>query len=44
MRLGAGREGGDLFMADVNPLDLALSSQRVGTPIEAVADDAVDSA
>jgi hypothetical protein len=43
MRLGAGREGGDLFMADVNPLDLALSSQRVGQPIEAVADNAVDS-
>ncbi len=24
MRLGAGREGGDLLVADVDPLDLAL--------------------
>ncbi len=42
MRLGAGRECGDLFVADVDPLDLALSSQRIGQPIQAVADDAMD--
>src|SRR5580692_11674799 len=42
MRLGAGRECGDLLVADVDPLDLALSSQRIGQPIQAVADDAVN--
>ena len=42
MRLGTGREGRDLLVSDVDPLDLALSSQRIGQPVEAVADDAVD--
>jgi hypothetical protein len=31
-----------LFVADVDPLDLALASQRIGRPVQAVADDAVD--
>src|SRR5882757_841110 len=42
MRLGARRKGRDLLMTDVNPLDLALSPQRIGEPVQAVADDAVD--
>jgi hypothetical protein len=43
VRFGAGREGRDLFVPDVDPLDLTLSSQSVGQAIEAVADDAIDS-
>jgi hypothetical protein len=43
MGLGAGCEGGDFLMPDMNPFDLALAAQRVGEPVEAVADDAVDS-
>src|SRR5260370_41188638 len=31
-----------LFVADMHPLDLALSSQRIGQPIQTVADDAMD--
>src|SRR5580700_8391457 len=42
MRLGTRREGRDLLVPDVHPLDLALAPQRVGQPIQAVADDAVD--
>ena len=42
MRLGTRREGRDLLVPDVDPLDLALAPQRVGQPIQAVADDAVD--
>ena len=42
MRLGAGREGGDLLVPDMDPLDLALPAERVGQPVQAVADDAVD--
>jgi hypothetical protein len=42
MRLGTSREGRDLLVPDVHPLDLALAPQRVGQPIQAVADDAVD--
>lgn len=42
MRLGTRREGRDLLMTDMNPLDLALAPQRVGQPVQAVADDAVD--
>ena len=42
MRFGAGRESGNLFMPDMNPLDLGLPAQRVGQPIQAVADDAID--
>jgi hypothetical protein len=42
MRLGAGRKGGDLLVPDMDPFDLALASDRVGQPVEAVANDAVD--
>src|SRR5262249_21106619 len=42
MRLGAGRERGDLLVPDVDPLDLSLAPQGVGQPIEAVAHDPVD--
>ena len=42
MRLGTGREGGDFFVPDMDPLDLALAAQRFGQPIQAVADDAID--
>ena len=42
MRLGAGREGRDLFVAHVHPFDLALAAQRVGQPVQAVADDAIN--
>src|SRR5712672_1991228 len=31
-----------LLVADVDTLDLALTPQRIGQPVEAVADDAVD--
>jgi hypothetical protein len=42
MRLGAGRESGDLLVPDVNPVDLALPSDGVGQTVEAVADDPLD--
>src|ERR1700733_10933240 len=42
MRLGAGRERGDLLVPDVDPLDLALPAQGVGEAVEAVADNAID--
>ena len=42
MRVGAGREGRDLLVADVQPLDAAMAPQRVGKTVQAVADDAVD--
>ncbi len=42
MRLGARRESCDLLVAHVDPLDLALAPQRVGQPVQAVADDAID--
>ena len=42
MRLGAGREGRDLLVPDMDPLDLALAAERVGQTVQAVADDAVD--
>src|SRR5580700_7731720 len=42
MRLGTRREGRDLLVPDVDPHDLALAPQRVGQPIQAVTDDAVD--
>ena len=42
MRLGAGRERGDLLVPDMNPLDLALPTNGIGQTVEAVADDAVD--
>ena len=42
MRLGAGGERCHLLMPDMNPFDLALAAQRVGQPVETVADDAVN--
>jgi hypothetical protein len=42
MGLGTGGKCGNLLVADMNPLDLALAAQGVGQPIEAVADDAVN--
>ena len=42
MRLGTSREGRDLLVPDVDPLDLALSPQRVGEAVEAIADNAID--
>jgi hypothetical protein len=32
----------DLLVPDVDPLDLALSPQRVGQAVEAIADNAID--
>src|SRR5208282_2564989 len=42
MRLGARGEGGDLLVADMQPLDLSLTANGVGQAVKAVADDAVD--
>jgi hypothetical protein len=42
MRLGTSREGRDLLVPEVDPLDLALSPQRVGEAVEAIADNAID--
>ena len=42
MRVGAGGEGGDFLVADVQPVDPAMAAERVGEAVEAVADDAVD--
>ncbi len=37
--LGAGREGRDFFMPDVDPFDLALAPYRVGHAVQAIADE-----
>ena len=42
MRLGAGREGRDLLVPDMEPLDLALPANGVGQAVQAVADNTVD--
>jgi hypothetical protein len=42
MRFRTRRERRNLLVPDMNPLDLALPAQRVGQPIQAVADYAVD--
>ena len=42
VRLGAGRERGDLLVPDVHPLDLPLPADGVGQTVQAVADDTVD--
>ena len=42
MRLGAGREGGDLLVPDMDPLDLPLAAYRIRQAVQAVADDAVN--
>ena len=40
MRLGACREGGDLFVADMNSFDRPLAAYRIRDAVETVADDA----
>jgi len=42
MRLGARRESGNFLVPHMNPLDLALPAQRVGQPVQTVADNTVD--
>jgi hypothetical protein len=42
MRLGAGRESGDLLVPDMDPIDLSLSAQGIGEAVEAIADNAED--
>jgi hypothetical protein len=42
MRLGAGGEGGDLFVAHVQPFDAAAPANGVGEAVQTIADDAVD--
>src|SRR5258705_9811411 len=42
VRLGAGCERSDLLVPHMHPFDLALAANRIGQPIEAVADDAID--
>ena len=42
LRFGAGREGGDLFVADVQPLELTLLADGVCQPVQAIPDDAID--
>src|ERR1700674_4512557 len=41
MRLGTGGKGRDLLVPHMNPLDLSLAADRIGQPVQAVADDAV---
>ena len=36
------REGGDFLVPDMDPFDLALTTNRVRQPVKAVAYDAVD--
>ena len=43
MRLGTSREGCDLLMANMDPLDLASPADRVRQTVETVSDYAVDS-
>ena len=40
--LGAGREGADLFVPHMYPLDLALAADSVGQTVQAVADNPID--
>ena len=42
MRIGAGGERGDLFMADMQPGDAAVPAQRIGKAVQAVADNSVN--
>ena len=42
VRLGPGREGRDLLVPHMHPFDLALAADRIGQPVQAVADDAID--
>ena len=40
--LGAGGEGGDLLVAHVHPVDDTTATDRLGDPVQAVTDQAVD--
>ena len=42
VRLCTRRKGGNLLMADMHPLDLALAANGIGDAVQAIADDAVD--
>ena len=42
MGLGAGREGGGLFVPHMDPVDGFPAPQRIGEAVERVADDAID--
>ena len=42
MRFGARREGRDFLVPDMNPFDLALAAKRVGQPVQAIADNAIN--
>jgi len=42
MGFGTRRKGGNLFVPDMHPLDLAVAANGVSNAVEAVADDAVD--
>src|SRR5438067_5145667 len=42
MRFGTRGESRDLLVPDMDPLDLALPADRIGNPVEAVADDAIN--
>jgi hypothetical protein len=42
MRLGARRERGNLLVPNMHPLDLALATDGVGQPVQAVPDNAVN--
>jgi hypothetical protein len=41
VRLGTGRESRDLLVAHMHPFDLALAADRIGQPVQAIADDAI---
>ena len=43
LRLPRRREGRGLLMPDMHPVDRLAHAQRFGEPVEAVADDAIDS-
>ena len=42
MRLGTRREGRDLLVPDMDPFDLTLAAKRVGQPVQAVANNAIN--
>src|SRR5438477_411176 len=42
MRLGARGEGGDLLVPDMQPFNFALSANRIGNAVQAVAHNAVN--
>ena len=42
MGLAGGGESCSLFVPNIDPFDLALAAQRIGQPIKAIADDAIN--